>query len=140
MNELADLTDPSAPTSPPEADVLVLELPAATSYPDGCRKLQEAVEQDLLLRPWILVRVADEPEEVVTSRAFLRENYGMRVPMTGGEAAALRPVGSADDHEDVRVFVYRCAVAGCPQEQAKPYGMPPACPVHRTPMREDSRP
>ncbi|MGW4895393.1 hypothetical protein ACWEQL_24460 [Kitasatospora sp. NPDC004240] len=139
MNEFAELADPSAPTPPPEADLLVLELPAMTSFEDGCERLEEAVKQDGLRRPWILVRVADEPEEVVTSRAFLRENYGMSVPMTGGEATYLRPVGS-DDPVDARIFVYRCPVAGCPQQQVKLYGMPPACPVHRTPMQEDGRP
>ncbi|OKI25051.1 hypothetical protein [Streptomyces sp. CB03911] len=140
MNEFADLADPSAPDPPPEADLLVLELPATTSFDDGCARLEEAVKQDGLRRPWILVRVADEPEEVVTSREFLRENYGMSVPMTGGESGYLLPVGHTGATADVPVFVYRCQVAGCPQQQVKLYGMPPACPVHLTPMQEDSRP
>ncbi|MEU9128363.1 hypothetical protein AB0D08_09680 [Kitasatospora sp. NPDC048540] len=135
MNAFDDLADPAAPTPPP-ADALVLELPAGSSFEEGCDLLEQAVAQDPQLRPWIVIRVAGEPGEVVTGRAHLRDNYGMTVPMAGGEGLRLvaaitdEPIGQAVG------VTYACPVSGCAEGLVTVYGDAPRCPVHGDTMTE----
>ncbi|WP_329012546.1 hypothetical protein [Streptomyces sp. NBC_00690] len=140
LAEFAEFADHSAPTAPPPADTLHFELPAGTSFDEGCVLLEEAVKQDELQHRWIRLTMSGTTGAVLTSRDFLRDNYGMSVPMAGGLAQHLDTPGEdGENPEHVSAIVYRCPVTGCGQERVTVYGDAPLCPVHQGEMAEAGR-
>ncbi|MFE5853053.1 hypothetical protein ACFQ61_07515 [Streptomyces sp. NPDC056500] len=139
LAEFAEFADHSAPPAPPPAETLHFDLPAGISFDEGCVLLEEAVKQDELQHRWIRLTMSGTTEAVLTSRDFLRDNYGMSVPMVGGQAHQLDTPGTEESLADVSAIVYRCPVTGCGQERVTVYGDAPLCPVHQGEMAEAGR-
>ncbi|MEU5402847.1 hypothetical protein ABZ348_26525 [Streptomyces sp. NPDC005963] len=139
LGQFTEFADHSAPAEPPPADTLGVDFPAGTSFDEGCTILEEAVQQDELTHPWIRLTMAGTTGAILTSRDFLRDNYGMSVPMTGGQAHHLATPGAPKKPTKVSAVIYRCPVATCAHEQVTAYGDPPLCPVHQGEMAESGR-